>query len=125
MIVPEKMGIVKLSLIFRGNNSINIAPNAPKSITIGGSVLLINNTIPNEIIKPAKEPDIVFLPILPNGYSLPTIAANESPIAKNINAGTATIISKEYVVIVQPESSQVAPVKSPFDSFSLSIDPNQ
>ena len=86
---------------------------------------MVNITTPKETIKPASPPVNVLSPILPNGKSLPIIAANESPIAKKIKAETAIAISKENTVMVHPKRSHVAPVKLPFDSLTRSMDPNQ
>ena len=107
MTIPEKIGMVRLSLIFSGNSSMSIAASAPRNSMIGGSVWMVNITTPKETIKPASPPVNVLSPTLPNGKSLPIIAANESPIAKKIKAETAIAISKENTVMVHPKEAML------------------
>ena len=60
-----------------------IAPNNNKLSLRGG--LIINST-PKDETKPAKVPERVLLPIIPNGKSFPNIAANESPIERKMKS---------------------------------------
>ena len=122
MINPEKIGIEKLSSIFKGISSINMPEIAPKKIISKGRAVLIHKPKMIQLIRPAKDPKIDLFQTFPKGKIRPTIPAQESPIDRNNNANTATSFSKVKTVIVNPISIQVAPVKYPLFSFGLRID---
>ena len=64
---PEKIGIDKLSLIFKDDTSVNVAINAPNMI-VDRSILRLNNIpIVQQVTKHAIEPDKVLRPILIKG----------------------------------------------------------
>ena len=86
---PEKIGIEKLSFIFKGINSMSMAEIAPKKIICNGSVLFMTKPINAHDKNPDNEPKIDLFQTLPNGKALPTIAATASPTDRNINASTA------------------------------------
>ena len=79
---PDSTGIEKLSFIFIDVNSAIVVVNAPiKRMSKFTSKLRIRPT-KRHIIKHAREPDKVFLPIFINGNFIPTRAARVSPKAK-------------------------------------------
>ena len=82
MINPEKIGIEKLSSIFKGISSINIPEIAPKKITSKGRAVLIIKPKMIQMIRPAKDPKIDLFQTFPKGKTRPTIPAQESPIDK-------------------------------------------
>ena len=61
---PENIGMVKLSLIFIDDNSVNVAINAPIMIVDVFRPELNNKPIIQQKTKHAMEPDKVLRPIL-------------------------------------------------------------
>ena len=68
-ISPEilKIGINKLSLILTDDNSVNAAITAPNTIIVEFKAELTDKPIIQQVIKHAREPDKVLLPILKKG----------------------------------------------------------
>ena len=67
MNIPEKIGIDKLSLIFKDDNSVNVAIKAPNMMVEVFRPKLNKNPIIQQVTKHAIEPDKVLLPILSKG----------------------------------------------------------
>ena len=83
---PDSTGIKKLSFIFIGINSAIVAVNAPIKIIFKFTSKLRMRPTERHIIKHAREPDKVLLPIFIKGNFIPTSAAIESPKAKKNKA---------------------------------------
>ena len=115
------MGIVKLSLTFKGKTSIKQAEKAP-AIPCIFEIPGISNAISTADVKNAKLPSKVLLKSFILPIFFPTRAAAASEMIRNSMLVITIILSKKIVIIVKEISKYVELTKD-FDSCFLKKSP--